>query len=95
MHETAAEHMNDSWTAAFGDENGNGLIGKTQEWRDVTIDSGAEVDDALTQLKQTMEEVIEPEYDNLSEKVKHAREESKELREELLNNFLPRTREIV
>lgn len=95
MHETAAEHMNDSWTAAFGDENGNGLIGKTAEWRDTTIESGAQVDDALRELKETIETVIEPEYDNLSEKIDNARRVSSDLRNELVNNFLPRVSAIV
>ena len=90
MNETSTEHINDSWTRMFN-ENGYGLKGKTDEWKDNTIIAVGSVNEAFQEWQKTIDKDIEPEVttdlSTLTKKTQDLKTESENLRIEISEKF--------
>lgn len=87
MHETSAQGINDSWTETFVGKDG--LVGKSAEWRTQSIEDEKEVDAALKELSDTLDKIVEPEFEDWKKKIDDTKKASEELRDEMINKFLP------
>lgn len=95
VNDTSAQHINDTWTNTFGSkENGNGLIGLADKWKQEAVSSTEEVDKALGELKKDLDENVTPTISTLEEELEDADTQASNLKTSI-DNLLDKTEPVV